>query len=501
MFREKIQKLLTARIREIVLYTAGCGCSLILKICLAVFINHIGVSFWCAYFITHTILLFSSFFYHHCITFRKKFEGLRKTVNDFIEFTAAVIALKAVDYLLVNIGIELLNKYFVPENASLYVRQLLNAGTIFCISGFIFVLRYFIYRVLFRKPALEYYTGSMIRQVYLAHASNHEIAGNAASGGVVTGLLVSMLEQRKIDGALVAVSDFSKNADQRFHTIIAKSVQDLRRSQGSIYCDFRFLTPELIEQLRSFQGRLAVVGIPCQLKQIDGICNKYPEISEKIVLKIGLFCGHTSKPELLDHVLKKKGIDQGLIKSFRFRCGSWRGKAKAEMSNGDIVQWPTAFYNLYQNLFVAAPSRCINCFDHFAEEADISTGDVWCQKYRFAKIKPSMTALRTEIGEKYFTEALQSGDLIAERKTIKDLYNANSRSVVFHKAIAAKATVFSKYGINIPVPEGARPARWNEKLAAEIIAFFYRKDTKDVLKMNRRFLKLCLYVMKGLTSF
>ena len=112
-----------------------------------------------------------------------------------------------------------------------------------------------------------------------------------------------------------------------------------------------------------------------------------------------------------------------------------------------------------------------------------------------------MTAIRSERGAEYFSEAVRSGEITVQEKQLKDLYKANSRSVVFHKAAAAKAKVLKKYGIHIPVSSEAHPARWNEVLAVKIIAAFYTRETAEILKINRRILKFCLYVMKGLTSF
>lgn len=501
MLPKKIQALITPRIRETLLYTAGCGFALVLKVIISGTINYFGISFRIAYLLTHSLLLFSSFFYHHCITFGRKFDGFRSAVNDFIDFTAAVITLKAVDYLLVNIGIECLNRYVVPQDAAVFVKQLVNAAAIICISGSLFVLRYFIYRVLFKKPPLEYFIGSKIKDVYITSSADREIAANAVSGGVVTALLASMLKNGEISGALVAAGDFSRSGKEKFYTFIAENRGQLIRAQDSIYCDFTYLTPELTEKIRSFPGELAVVGIPCQLKQIDMLCRKYPEIDRKIVLRIGLFCGHTCKPELFERVFARKQIDPADITSFRFRQGRWRGRTKIVFKDGSSAEWPTGSYKLYQNLFVGAPVRCMCCFDHFAEEADISTGDVWCQKHRFSAVKHSITAIRSDAGERVFAAAVSRGDINAEKKNNNALFKANSRSVIFHKAVAARAAVLAKYGIRIPVPENAAPPRWNEKLAARIIAAFYTRDMDDVMKKNRRVLKFWLYVMKGLTSF
>lgn len=150
MLSEKIKKSMP-RIRELFAYAAGCGFSLGLKVLLAMLINYAGVVFSLAYLMTHGIILFTSFFYHHCITFRKKFTTFSQACRDFADFAAMVILLNALDYILVVTGEKIMMRSLLPADCSDLTRQFFRSCLIIGISGFIFVLRYFVYKRLFKR--------------------------------------------------------------------------------------------------------------------------------------------------------------------------------------------------------------------------------------------------------------------------------------------------------------------------------------------------------------
>ena len=238
----------------------------------------------------------------------------------------------------------------------------------------------------------------------------------------------------------------------------------------------------------------------CKMQEYAS-CAQDPEINRRIKLIIGLFCGHATSRKLLPKVLAKGNININDVTSYRFRRGPWRGYSQTFLKDGRIITRPTAFYNLYQNLFVHCAQRCWSCTDHFAEAADISCGDIWMLKYRNSPVKPSMTAVRTAAGEKALQQALEHGAITAESVRTETLFKANSRSAIFHKAAAARRKVMAAYKMDIKVPENAAPARWNEVLACWILTKVAMRDPDKVLRMSRRVLKVYLYVFKALTSF
>jgi len=354
------------------------------------------------------------------------------------------------------------------------------------------------------KPELlAYYTGN-VRSLFSGRAADPAICANASSGGIVTGLFAGMLARGDIDAALVWQLEI-QNGAMRAVPVFARNAEELRRAQDSIYFAFPPLETGLLRRIRAFEGRLAVVGLPCTVRALRRMMEKEPELKEKIVLLVGLFCGHTSRPEQIETVLAKKGVVPSQLNAFRFRRGLWRGEAEAVMADGTRRSWPTASYKLYQNLFIQCHAPCLSCFDHFAEEADLSCGDIWMKKHRNDKVKHSVVAGRTGAGIAALEAAREAGDLLLQPEPPELLFDSNRRAAVFHKAVRARSLVGRWVGLRIPEPESARPARWNELLAAMMIVPLYRfsigRHGKILYRLPRIVLKGWLYGFKALTNF
>ena len=489
-----------SRWAELLRYAGGCACGLLLKIALSTLFTKLGVSFELGYFFCHLAVLVEAFCFHYFLTFGRRFESWSKFGHDILSYCAAVAFIKALDYVLVVIAAAKLRNWFVNNGQSERQVMVFNAAVILVITILIFVLRYFLYRIVLRKPDFEYYTGS-IRSAAVLHAADPEIAANAASGGAVTALLADLLARGEIDGALVAKMEWQCDDPPKGRAVIVRTREELIAAQGSIYFDFPMLTSETVQMIREFPGKLAAVLLPCQAGALRKICARAPEVAAKIRCVIGLFCGHTSQRELLLKVLAKQGVGPSEVRSYRFRRGAWRGRSYMLLADGRELSQPSAYYLLYQNLFILSARRCLGCFDHFAEAADLSCGDIWNLKYRRSGIKFSMVAARTEVGEKILREAVENGAVTAEKVSQEALFRANSRSVIYHKAVAARARAYRRHGVEITVPAGAAKPRWNELLAARIIAKIACADADRMLKKPRRLLKFYLYVMKALTSF
>ena len=517
---DKIKKLASRYpIKRLLVFTLGCALFLLFKIASTNIFIMIGLSVQWAYLLCHVFLLFFSFYYHSTFTFVFRAESFRALLKAFVIFFNSVILLKLIDYAVVVTGSKLLLAYLREQtNLSKWQTQMIVSLCILFTSGIIFIIRYFIYQYIFtdvkhNKPGeapetgknrkLDYYTGP-VKYVYCGYVRDEEIKNNAASGGIVSGLLLSMLNDGIIDGALT-YAFVSENGEFKVKPRICVNKEELLATQGSIYYSFPALGAETMKLIHEFDGRLAIVGLPCTISAVRKMLARDEALSKKIVVLLGLFCGHTSKPELIETVLKRKGFSPADIKSFRFRRGLWRGYTEALTTSNQRLTWKTSLYTLYQNLFIKSAPQCLSCFDHYAEEADISTGDIWLMKYKHAAAKPSIFAVRTEIGEQAVESAIRKGLLNIEDVDQHTLFDSNKRAAIFHKAISARARVAKLYGIKIKVPANARKARWNEILAGLIALGLYRFSMSGkehlLFRMPRFPLKCLLYVFKGLTNF
>ena len=136
----------------------------------------------------------------------------------------------------------------------------------------------------FNRP--EFYMGEHIC-ARMGYAADGNIRANAASGGMVTALLCHMLETGEIDGAWVTRSEI-KDGKLGYKTFIATTREELMESSSSVYMYMPLM--KHVDMLREFNGKLAVVLVPCQMRAFTAMLEKEPALKEKVVLKLGLYC-------------------------------------------------------------------------------------------------------------------------------------------------------------------------------------------------------------------
>jgi hypothetical protein len=115
--------------------------------------------------------------------------------------------------------------------------------------------------------------------------------------------------------------------------------------------------------------------------------------------------------EALPLIKASRGSASGLER-FRFRQGHWRGRMRAEFSDGSVIERPFSEYGMYQNLYVCAAKKCMFCGDHFGYDDDVCVGDIWSAAYKADPIKHTAMILKTPIGVRAL-EAAESGELVA----------------------------------------------------------------------------------------
>lgn len=203
---------------------------------------------------------------------------------------------------------------------------------------------------------LDKYIGCY-QSAYLAHAADESVRNLAASGGVVSAILMDALESGSVDGALVC-QGIIKGGKVRTRFFIARDGRDVLSARGSQYVASPF-NSEALSLIREFAGKLAVVGLPCNLSMVDRLSARHPAFSSKIALKISLVCGHNSQTALVDTLTSRLEKQAGSpLRAFRFRRGHWRGRLRAEFENGSVIEKPSSYYLTYQNLYFYSLKKC-----------------------------------------------------------------------------------------------------------------------------------------------
>lgn len=341
------------------------------------------------------------------------------------------------------------------------------------------------------------------REIFRAYATDDNLRINAASGGVGSALLLTLLEQNLVDGALVC-NTVVEEGKIRAHFSIATTKKEILSAQGSKYVETAFMK-EALPLIRQFDGRVAVVGLPCDISNLTRWVAKDLDIAHKVKLKIALVCGHNSRTELIDEILEQLKKEAGSpIRSYRFRKGHWRGELEAEFLNGNTIRKPFSYFSLYQNLYFYSETKCLVCHDHFGYQADISLGDIWAYRFKQDPIKKTGVIIRTEQGADCWRVANHSNAITATVLDICDILDGQARAAPFHYNVSARSRVAPMFGYKVPDNVNASVS-WHAWLAALITLFNMRWSESDywkklIFKLPRPLLKAYLYLRKGLET-
>lgn len=219
-------------------------------------------------------------------------------------------------------------------------------------------------------------------QAYLSYAGDAAIRAGSTSGGLVSGLLIDLLERGLLDGAIVVASD--ENVLWKGKPIVARTREEILSAMKSKYAisPTNVMLKEVIEQ----DGRYALVGLPCQIHGFLKAARLNRKLRERVVLTIGLFCHAAVEHEPMHYIWENVvGPDEQATK-FVSRIGKHPGTPHLVMSDGSTrpVYFPNAksyrpssleILNILYRLYT--PARCISCYDSTSEFADIAVGDPW----------------------------------------------------------------------------------------------------------------------------
>lgn len=239
---------------------------------------------------------------------------------------------------------------------------------------------------------------------------------NAQSGGAVTSLLISALDSKMIDGALLmGVDKFTGNPSP----IIATDRSSIMLCAGSRYTWGNVLEG-LGKAVKKGLRHIAIVGTPCSIQSARRIMASNIDVVECygkcIRFTIGVFCSGIFG-NLENKVCKELGLD------------SWQIK-KLDIKNGKVVVFLKDSINEIPigNLKGDILSGCRNCTDFASDYADISAGKTGSEDGSTSLL------VRNEAGNALVSCAFEMGNLtLSDRVDKISIQKAIERKRINHK--------------------------------------------------------------------
>jgi len=286
---------------------------------------------------------------------------------------------------------------------------------------------------------------------YLGHSNDAEVTSVSSSGGIVEQVLIYLLENRLIDYALTARA--ARENPLMPESSFASTREEILSSSGSKYCPVA--TDVALKKIMAEDKKFAFVGLPCHIHSLRKAERVFKGLRGKIVLHIGLFCGHTVNFDGTFLVLKKLAVSENEVARLRYRGNEHPDHMLIELRDGQRKKirfnrnW-NAYWNLFAPFFFT-PVRCLMCPDHFNELADMSVGDAWLQELRNSSTAESIVVSRTEIAEKTLVDMRTRGLLTLKLLSQEKVKASQAFSLNFKKEnLPGRLSFFRALGKSTP---------------------------------------------------
>lgn len=253
-----------------------------------------------------------------------------------------------------------------------------------------------------------------VENTYVSHPVDTDVRYAGASGGLVSGLLLYLLNKGTIDGAVIVGADPER--PYRSKGVLATTPEEILHGAQSKYCVTGSM--EVLQQLRKRKGKYAVVALPCQIHGLRKLAKVDKGLYKKIYAILGLYCTCTMDPNGHLEAMEAAGVSKDDVARFDFRGGGWPGgmhvmkKDKSRMP----LHLSTAFGTVINVMFrLFGAKRCYLCIDGLAEHADLSFGDFWAFDYpdEFIQMERcTLVSQRTRRGWQILNAAQKDGAIV-----------------------------------------------------------------------------------------
>lgn len=224
-------------------------------------------------------------------------------------------------------------------------------------------------------------------------------------GGVVTSLLLYLLDHNLIDGAIVSKKKgpFAREATIAFtrEEIISAAGSQYSESAhleelGGQYSTYSPILPAVKSLEKRYLRNIAVVGTPCQINTIKKMQCLGVLPAHLIEYTLGLFCIESFS---FDDLARKWLEERHDIDCHEIRKLNIKDDFIVTLNNGRTIHLPL------EEVDTLARPACLSCTDFSNEYADISAGGLGSLDGY------TTTVIRTDKGVTLFRNALQQGYL------------------------------------------------------------------------------------------
>ena len=285
------------------------------------------------------------------------------------------------------------------------------------------------------------------KKIFIGHWKDEKIRRNGASGGVLSGIQLYLLNKELADGAIT----LRMRKDKPYLTEPIMATTELEILEGA---QSKYTTAPLNQILSQLPGNyrsLVYTGLPEEIGAIRMLqIVNHPSV-KNINYVLGTFYGEAIGFSAIKSFLRAHGIkDVSQIKSLQFRAGEWPGYMRIELKNGKVF----SVQKFYANYLIPSHITKFSLYqvDYMAELADISVGDAWAPSYELQGGGWSVILARSQKGLELLEQLKKEDEIHLEEIGEKELVEMHSHGLDFKKR-GAFIRIAKRRAKGLPVPE------------------------------------------------
>lgn len=306
---------------------------------------------------------------------------------------------------------------------------------------------------------------------FTGYSNDYEVRYHSASGGMVSQFLIWLLENGKIDGAIV--TKFDHDNPLLVKTFIATTREEIISARSSKYAPVTL--NRAAQDIKAASGsRYVVVGLPCHIQGMRKLMEIDKNLRDKVIGLFGIYCSCGRTFYLTEYVFKERGIQKNKITYFQYRDEGCLGKMVVKVpqkeantirvinNNSESVLYKKdvvykehyqSYYHPLRSFFI--PRRCLFCIDHYAELADVCFGDIHIKPYSDDKVGVNSIIVKNKRWLNLLEECSASGVVHLDDvsfQTISDSqrmsFKKKGRNGAFVNICKNFGWVFPEYNVN-----------------------------------------------------
>lgn len=225
---------------------------------------------------------------------------------------------------------------------------------------------------------------------YVGFVKNSKQRETSSSGGILSWLLIRLLENKEIDG-VIHVGNFENDQNVLMGYRISLTKEDVLNNRKSRYYPIEM--SNVLTEIKKEHPlkKFAIIGIPCFIKSIRLLQLKDSYYKENIKYTFGIVCGHLKSKYFAESYALEAGLKPNDMNSIDFRYYqdtdtiasnySVKIEGKEKEESKVIIKGNNDFYASNWGHGMFKYNACEFCDDVLAETADIVFGDAWLPEY------------------------------------------------------------------------------------------------------------------------